>query len=152
MMTTRPQENLLSSSAVWSRCRVYKLGWSRCDLWCLLQYAPCLNMTLFLRSCNATAQIDLKASSPLMRGVAATFDCMGGALETCTQMFDHDGHRWSTCRPFCCSKKDGHQRLIFDNREASHNFAPPPYTPLAARVGRHFGCHRVRHFSRPRGY
>ena len=28
-----------------------------------------------------------------------------GSLETCTQRFDHDGHRWSTCRPFVVPKK-----------------------------------------------
>ena len=33
--------------------------------------------------------------------------------------------------PFLVPKKDGCQRLIFDTREANHNPAPPPYTPLA---------------------
>ena len=28
-------------------------------------------------------------------------------------------------------KKDGHQHLIIDTREANHHFSPPPYTPLA---------------------
>ena len=76
------QENLLSSSAAWSRCHVYKLGWSRCVLRCLLKNAPCLKMTLLLRSCNETAQSDLKPGWPVMHGIAATLDCTEGSLET----------------------------------------------------------------------
>ena len=50
MSTTWPQESLLSSSAVWSRYRMYRLSW------CLPKYDPCLKMTLLPHSCNAIAQ------------------------------------------------------------------------------------------------
>ena len=48
------------------------------------------------------------------------------------QGFDHGWHTQTSRCSFCCSKnKDGCQRLIFDNREANHDFAQPPYTSQA---------------------
>ena len=45
MSTTLPQESLLSASAAWLRCRAYTAG----SVGCLLEYAPCLKMTLLPR-------------------------------------------------------------------------------------------------------
>ena len=54
------QRKTCSSDAAGCRSRACSLEVPRV-LWCILQRAPCLKMTLLLRYCNATAQSDLMA-------------------------------------------------------------------------------------------